>query len=263
MKHRAFSLVELLVVIAVIALLVAVLLPVLGKARSAARTAACLSQSRQIATAVAAFAADNRGRFPENRTLVGDKAGDEPSSQYETWRWRFLQAGYIQPPEAWVCPAHPGEPLSELDFPDRGSQCVGDTPSSYALNGHVLWRDSTLDEAAVRSDTSILRPSHTILIAESRVHYPDIRITNALVALDMPDGGGVFGYWHAGDGVYSFQDGHAETINLMDTGAPDCRWHNGRDNDDDFFDTQTRDEIGIHDHPDWVYLANPVYLRAD
>ena len=47
-KRKAFTLVELLVVIAVIALLVAVLLPALGQAREAARDAICRSNMRQV-----------------------------------------------------------------------------------------------------------------------------------------------------------------------------------------------------------------------
>jgi len=62
-RRRAFTLVELLVVIAVIALLLAILVPALEKARRQARAAACQVNLRQWGTALAAFVEDNEGRF--------------------------------------------------------------------------------------------------------------------------------------------------------------------------------------------------------
>ena len=52
MRKRAFTLIELLVVIAIIAILAAILFPVFAQARDKARTAACMSNCKQIGTAV-------------------------------------------------------------------------------------------------------------------------------------------------------------------------------------------------------------------
>lgn len=58
-RHAAFTLVELLVVVAIIALLIALLFPVLHAARDAATTTQCLSNLRQIGAAIRAYANDN------------------------------------------------------------------------------------------------------------------------------------------------------------------------------------------------------------
>jgi prepilin-type N-terminal cleavage/methylation domain-containing protein len=63
-QRRAFTLVELLVVIGIIAVLIAVLLPALGKARSQALLTVCMSNEKQLVAALMMYCNDNRGCFP-------------------------------------------------------------------------------------------------------------------------------------------------------------------------------------------------------
>ncbi len=72
---RAFTVTELLVVVAIIALLVALLIVGVEKARLMARTASCLSNQRQIALAQASYATDNGGAFASPRTSYSGGGG--------------------------------------------------------------------------------------------------------------------------------------------------------------------------------------------
>ncbi len=254
-RHHAFTLIELMVVIAIIAVLIGILLPVLGSVRGKARRAACLSNARQLVTATNAFSAANGSRLPENRTTIDD-------STYITWRARFEGEGWMPGGDAWACPDHPEPgPRTERGYSESGLTCVGDVESSYALNGHVLWRSRITDDSARVRDIVFARPSHTILIAETNRIFGDLRASPPVVANYFGDDPGPYGYWHSGEGTYAFQDGHAETIAFLDTGSPDCRWHNGRDLSEDFFVPQQPNEIRQHDHPDWEFLVPEVYLR--
>jgi len=64
MKRTAFTLVELIVVMAVIALLLAILLPAIVKARELSRRVVCGSNFRQLGLACTTYAQDWRGTLP-------------------------------------------------------------------------------------------------------------------------------------------------------------------------------------------------------
>jgi len=69
---RAFTLLELLVVVAIIGLLAGLILPALNRARAAGKTTACLGQLRQISLALQMYVNDAGGRLPvlQNRASI-------------------------------------------------------------------------------------------------------------------------------------------------------------------------------------------------
>ncbi len=72
MKHppaRAFTLVELLVVMAIIGILAALLLPTLGRSKESARAVGCLSNLRQIGVALQLYIQENNNRLPVMRDV--------------------------------------------------------------------------------------------------------------------------------------------------------------------------------------------------
>lgn len=104
MKKRAFTLVELLVVIAVIALLLAVILPSLQRAKEQARQIYCKNNLRQMAHAALVYATNHDGYYPISRytqtgiALVPDESmvcvvepSDEPQTEMITYGycWDF------------------------------------------------------------------------------------------------------------------------------------------------------------------------------
>jgi prepilin-type N-terminal cleavage/methylation domain-containing protein/prepilin-type processing-associated H-X9-DG protein len=63
-KKRAFTLVELLVVISIIALLLAIMMPALQTARNQARVVVCAANAKQIGTVASVYQGENSGCVP-------------------------------------------------------------------------------------------------------------------------------------------------------------------------------------------------------
>ena len=102
-RRTAFTLVELLVVVAIVALLVAILLPALNRAREQARRVQCASNLRQLAFATIMYANHNGGVMPG----MG-RWGHEPHD----WLYWGMTAPYDELDDSALAP-YLGRPVNE------------------------------------------------------------------------------------------------------------------------------------------------------
>ncbi len=108
-KRRAFTLVELLVVIGIIAVLVAVLLPMMGKAREAARRTTCLSNLRQIHAIFHTYALENRDLVPlgyrRNIKQFNSMVYSTTTGKYCVFGILYMN-GKMAEPDVFFCPSN-------------------------------------------------------------------------------------------------------------------------------------------------------------
>ena len=122
-RAKAFTLVELLVVIGIIALLISILLPTLSRANEAARRTQCLSNIRELGNALRIYASENKDECPiggiaANPGDVTHDPGENPDMQYSftyTVYWRgssgegiaglglLAYSGLLRNPKAFYC----------------------------------------------------------------------------------------------------------------------------------------------------------------
>ena len=103
-RSRAFTLVELLVVISIIALLLSILLPALNKAKEQAKLAVCLSNMKQLGYVFKMYLEDNEYRFPYD--------DDPKSGDLDYFAWGEGEFGY------GGAEAHLDDSMGELPDPE-------------------------------------------------------------------------------------------------------------------------------------------------
>jgi prepilin-type processing-associated H-X9-DG protein/prepilin-type N-terminal cleavage/methylation domain-containing protein len=234
-RRRAFTLVELLVVLGIIVILIGILLPTISGARKQAQRTACLSNMRQLGNSLTMFTIEHGGYLPKawfnDGPVFGDANGKRWGFRDPMWGWDYVLQKHIKNKEVFRCPSDPTDVVrgewndGYANLPD--SPKADNIPASYRINlsDYKSWG------LAIKV-FQLRRPAEAIYILEGTKGRSPMDYWHH-VATWEPDtaasGGGhvsikktinvAFDRHNKGSN-YAFADGHAEWMTWKQTWEP-------------------------------------------
>ncbi len=188
---KGFTLIELLVVIAIIAILAAILFPVFAQAREKARSIACISNQKQIATAMLMYGQDfDEHLFPyrivgpnpyaaKDSVHVCDSslAGNGPATQRVFFN--ALLQPYIKSDGVWMCPDRSGAWVG-IDPAGSAGTCSYGGQNSYAVNKYAFNPGSSNNGMTF---AQMSKPADTVIMMDGTYYDTLPRLAKNLAGL--------------------------------------------------------------------------------
>jgi prepilin-type processing-associated H-X9-DG protein len=213
---KAFTLVELLVVIGITAVVVSLLLPAVSALRQSALSTACLSNLRQMAAAATDYAMRNGGSYPPAQWT-------DPADPTVLRGWDFAKRddvvtgpGFLWAPQpvtaAQQCPAFGGS-----------AQSGNDAYTGYNYNTSYIGRGTGELVSSPARVAQVKRPSRTLLFGDGQWKLGANKYMRSPLRSPSEDlvvygdrsaarAAGTQGFRHRGATNGAFCDGHAESL---------------------------------------------------
>jgi prepilin-type processing-associated H-X9-DG protein/prepilin-type N-terminal cleavage/methylation domain-containing protein len=242
-RRSAFTLLELLVVVAILALLIGMMLPSLSRAKQHARKTVCLANIRHLALANLIYAEDNSNYL----VLAAEGIADRDVTRRNLRRWHGQRSStsvpfdpsfsplirYIGSAGLKQCPSF----VKDIDFSDRagpdaafeaGCGGYGYNDSYVGGRSDLYGLDDKASKNSVRT-TDIRSPSQTVLFTDS-AYVTETGGSRTKIAYSFchppfwefgPSGGPsgmspnpTIDFRHLGQCNVAWADGHADSQNM-------------------------------------------------
>jgi len=230
----AFTLIEVLVVIAIIALLISILAPSLARARAQARMALCSNHQKQLGMAHYYYAVDHKERLPGvdlwlaarrsggrrgatyyRAPETGQLFGNQPCKEVPT---RSPSKNYAIETEIYKCP------MDQFER-DPGAEYYISQTFSYTRNAYVVTEVDTPEEGPGLYIDIYLKLGRLKFAAETPLLVEEYEFSGMNDGEFLNHGGDMFTMRHSGRAVISYHDAHAAPTmaKLYNYGPPSYR----------------------------------------
>lgn len=219
-NRRGFTLIELLVVIAIIAILAAILFPVFARAREAARAASCLSNTRQLGTAMQMYLQDYDSSYPTMALLPATNVGDQFGELYgghagltnEAQLNYAVNGSYLAQLNAYtknngigVCPSDSGA---------KAQPTIGSRFTSYHYRHYLSYGFAPGYHGDGNIANKVWRESDFSYPASTYVLHEMWPWHDARIAAAIPWCGGGSGWDGSDKMTFTFMDGHVKAMSV-------------------------------------------------